>query len=102
MKINLQTAIAELPRVSKVLAKRLNKLGLYKISDLLFYYPFRYDDFSNITPIAKILTNSQNTIKGKINLIANKRAWRKRMYVTECLISDQSGSIAGRRSLFLR
>lgn len=93
MKINLQTAIAELPRVGKILTKRLNKLGLYSVSDLLFYYPFRYDDFSNIVPIVKIQPNVHNTIKGKINLIANKRAFRRRMYVTECLISDQSGSI---------
>lgn len=93
MKINLQTDIADLPRVGKVLAKRLYKLGLHCVSDLLFYYPFRYDDFSNITPIVKIRPNTQSTIKGKINLIANKRSFRRRMYITECLISDQSGSI---------
>jgi ATP-dependent DNA helicase RecG len=92
MKITLGTNIAELPRVGKILVKRLHKLGLNRVNDLLFYYPFRYDDFSQITPIAKIRPNSQITIKGKINIIANKRAWRRRMYITECLISDDSGS----------
>jgi len=92
MKIALSTNISELPRVGKILAKRLHKLGLNRVGDLLFYYPLRYDDFSQITPIAKIRPGSQITIKGKINIIANKRAWRRRMYITECLISDDSGS----------
>jgi len=93
MSINLQTEIADLPRVGKVLIKRLGKLGLHNVTDLLFHYPFRYDDFSNIVSISKIQSNTQNTIKGKINLIASKRAFRKRMYVTECLVSDSTGTI---------
>jgi ATP-dependent DNA helicase RecG len=93
MKISLQTEISSLPRVGPVLIKRLNKLGLHTISDLLFYYPFRYEDFSTIVPIAQIKQDTQITIRGKINIIANKRSWHRKMFLTECLVSDTSGTI---------
>ncbi len=93
MKITPQTSISELPRIGKTLTKRLHKLGLYTVYDLLFYYPYRYHDFSTVVPIANIKIGENNTIKGKINIIANKRAYRRRMYITECVISDNTDSI---------
>jgi len=93
MKITLGTPISELPRVGNILTKRLHKLGLKKVSDLFFYYPFRYDDFSQITLIAKVQLNTTATIKARINLIATKRSPRKRIYITEALVSDQTGSL---------
>ncbi|MCH7492667.1 ATP-dependent DNA helicase RecG [Patescibacteria group bacterium] len=93
MKIKLDTKVGELPRVGKILSKKLNKLGLFTVRDLLFYYPFRYQDFSTISHIADIQPNTQITIKGQINLIANKRIFRRKMYITECLITDDTGSM---------
>jgi len=93
MKITLATAISELPRVGNILTKRLAKLGLKRVSDLLFYYPFRYDDFSQITPIIKVQPSTTATVKAKINLIATKRSPRKRIYITESLVSDRTASL---------
>lgn len=92
MKISLATPVSDLPRIGKVLTKRLHKLGLTRVLDLLFYFPFRYEDFSVITPIVKIQPKMETTICGTIDLIANKRAFRRRMYITECLITDATGS----------
>ncbi len=91
--ITLQTTIAGLPRIGDKLAKRFAKLGLHTVTDLLFYYPYRYDDFSTITNIADIKAGQQQTIRGRINLIANKRTHRRRMYITEALVSDDTGSM---------
>lgn len=93
MQINLQTEIQDLPKVGEKIAKKLNKLGIYTINDLLFYFPSRYEDYSNITDITKLKKGEISTIRGQINLIANKRAFRRKMYITECLISDDAGSI---------
>lgn len=93
MKIKLDTPVSELPRVGDVLTKRLHKLGLNIVQDLLFYFPFRYDDFSQITKISEIKLNTHTTINGKVNLIANKRAFKRRMYITECLITDETGTM---------
>lgn len=91
--INLETPIKELYRVGKVTAKRLGKLGISTAKDLLFYFPFRYDDFSNICPINQLILGNTYTIKGRIELIKNIRSPRKRMFITEALISDQTGKI---------
>lgn len=93
MNISLQTAVSDLPRIGTVLTKRLHKLGLYTVYDLLYYFPFRYEDFSIIMPIVNIKRDSQITIRGKINIIANKRSFRRRMFMTECLVSDKTGTI---------
>jgi len=93
MIINLQTPIEELPKVGEKISKKLNKLGIYNIKDLLFYYPSRYEDFSKVSEIADLKQGEHATIKGQVSLIANKRAFRRRMYITECLISDDSASI---------
>ncbi|MFA6098871.1 MAG: ATP-dependent DNA helicase RecG [Patescibacteria group bacterium] len=93
MKITLTTPISDLPRVGPALTKKLSKLGLHAIMDLLFYYPFRYEDFSRIIDIAQIKINESCTIRGKITIIANKRSFRRRMFLTECLINDKTGSM---------
>lgn len=93
MKIKLDTSVSELPKIGEKLSKRLGKLGLHSVADLLAYYPFRYEDFSTITKIADVKPDTHITIRGTVNLIANKRAFRRRMYLTECLLSDDTGSI---------
>jgi len=91
--VNLGTPVSQLTRIGQSTAKRLNMLGLRTAEDLLYYYPFRYDDFSKILTIAELKTRNQGTIKGKIKLIANRRSPRKKMILTEAIVSDQTDSI---------
>ncbi len=93
MKLTLSTEIEQLPRVGPAISKKLHHLDISTVADLLQYYPFRYDDFSQIVPIIQIKQDTQCTIRAQINLIANKRAWRRRIYVTECLVSDDTASL---------
>lgn len=91
--IGLNSKINELYRVGATGAKTLNRLGLKTISDLLFYFPFRYDDFTNTLPISDLKAGLQTNVTGTIELIQNKRSARRRMYLTEALISDNSDTI---------
>lgn len=91
--MNLNTPISALTRVGKTTASRLKNLGINTIEDLLFYFPFRYDDFSLVKKISELIPNESVTVRGKIQLIANRRSWRKRKILTEALISDDSGSL---------
>ncbi len=91
--MNLQTPISELTRVGKTTAKRLSYLGVKNARDLLYYFPFRYEDYSRVVKISDLKEGEMVTVKGQIELIANKRSFRRRTNVTEALVSDQSGSL---------
>ncbi len=90
---NLNSPLSVFKRVGPTIVKRFRKLGVKTIKDLLFYYPFRYDDFSKIVPISQLKAGETATIKGQIILIANRRSPVKKMIITEAIVSDQSGSI---------
>ena len=85
--------LSRLNKVGKTLNKRLQKLNLATTLDLIFYYPSRYEDLSQITKIADLRPNQQTTIRGRINMIDNRRSWQKKMSLTEAIISDQTDSI---------
>ena len=91
--MNLDFPLEKLNRVTPVYAKRLKKLGLFNIRDLLFYFPRRYDDFSVIIPIGKLKAGETSTIQGKILDVQNRKTFRRRMVLTEALIEDESGTI---------
>jgi ATP-dependent DNA helicase RecG len=90
--LTLDIDITKISRVGQATAKKLKKLGIEIARDLLFYFPFRYDDFSKITPINKLEPGTSANIVGRIELIQNKRSHRRRMHITESLVSDESGT----------
>lgn len=89
----LSLPLNTLNRVGKQTEKSLNKLGLETVEDLLFYFPFRYDDFSQIIPIEKIESGMNVSIQGEIEIIENKRSFKQKKNLTEALISDETGTI---------
>jgi len=90
---SLETQIEEMTRVGKTTARYMKKLGIITVSDLIYHFPFRYDDFSSLVKINELRPNQIVTIQGKIILINNRRAARRRMTITEALIEDETGTI---------
>lgn len=91
--MDLQTPIKAYAKLAKVSEKSLQRIGIKTVRDLIFYFPFRYEDLSDIVPIGEIKIGQTVTIKGRVDLINTKRSPRKRMYITECLLSDETGTI---------
>ncbi len=89
----LDTPITQLNRVGKAMSGRLKKLSLSTAKDLLFYFPFRYDDYSQVTNIEDLQPNTKASIVGHIELIQNKKSMRSRISITEALVSDDTDSI---------
>ena len=87
------TSISELYRVGKALEKRLGQLGIHTAQDVLFHFPFRYEDYRAIVPIKDIMTGVDLTIKGTVEVIANKRSPRKRTMITEAVVRDATDQI---------
>ncbi len=93
MSITLNSPLIDFPTVGKTTVNRLKKLGLQNTKDLFFYYPNRYEDLSKIYPINEINSEGTVTIKAKLDLINSRRAHRRRMNITEALVSDNTGSL---------
>jgi ATP-dependent DNA helicase RecG len=91
--MNLLTPIEELLNIGPQYQKKLKKLGIKTIQDLIFHFPYRYEDFSNIIPVSEIKVGAINSIQGKILKIENKRTWKKRMILTEAIIQDKTEPI---------
>ncbi len=93
MAMNLSTPIEQIPRIGPVFQKKLKKLGIKTIRDILYHFPHRYEDFSNIVPISKVKINENYCILGKILEIKNSRTWKRRMFLTKAIVQDKTGAI---------
>lgn len=89
----LFTPIEKIAGIGPVYQKRLKKMGVKTIRDILYLFPHRYEDFSNIKPISKIKINETACIAGKILEIEETRTWKKKMLLTEAIIQDKTGAI---------
>ena len=91
--MEINTKIEQIVGVGPKTAESLKKLGIETAFDLIYHFPLRYNDFSYITPISQLKMGQQATILGKIISIKNQRTFRKKMFITQALISDSSGSV---------
>ena len=66
-------------------AKLLKKLGIEKLSDLVFFLPRDYEDRRRITPIGE-LTEGKHTTRGKITSVEKKTV--RRMKIISATLTD--------------
>lgn len=93
--ITLQTKIEDVPKITTTYQKRLKKLGIKTIGDLLFHFPARYEDFSDIIKIsyARKMVAENVCIQGEILEIETTRTFKKFMNITQAVIQDETGQI---------
>ncbi|MCX8015794.1 MAG: ATP-dependent DNA helicase RecG [Patescibacteria group bacterium] len=90
---DFQTPIEKLSGVGKKYLTKFKKINIETIKDLLFYFPFRYEDFSIVKNITQLIPNEIVTIEGKILDIKTFKTWHKKMYITEAILQDESGVV---------
>lgn len=88
----LETPIQSLPSTRPITIKKLSSLGIRTYFDLLRYVPFRYEDYSLISPIARIQEGEKVTIRGTVESAKNQYT-RRRLTIQRVILADESGSI---------
>jgi len=88
----LDSPVQALSGVSDVYARRLARLGLNTIRDLLFHFPHRYDDYSALKPISDLMYGEEVTISGAVERVSNRQS-RRGIIITTAIISDGTGKI---------
>jgi ATP-dependent DNA helicase RecG len=91
--LNLKTNVEDVPNIGPAYYKKLKKLGIKTVQDLLFYFPARYEDFSHIIPINQIKVGEITCVQGRITQIENTQTFKKWMNITEAEIEDDTGTI---------
>jgi len=89
--MTLDSPLTVIKGVGDEMAKKFALLGIATVSDLLEYFPRRYDDYSDIQPIGKIKPGMV-TIKAVIKQ-SKGRYVRRAMHLTEAVASDETGSV---------
>src|SRR6266550_3676939 len=88
----LDAAVEKLPDIGPTNAKRLEKLGISTIRDLLLALPFGWQSYGEPTPISSLEEGSPATVVGIVKTINPKQSLRRRIKLTEATIADDSGS----------
>jgi ATP-dependent DNA helicase RecG len=87
----LDASVAQLRDVGAAGSKRLEKLGITTIRDLLLTLPFDWETYGGPTSISSLSPGVQATVVGKVTSIAAKTTRFKKMKLTEATINDDSG-----------
>lgn len=91
--IKLDTPLEKIFRILTPEQKGLKKLGIKTAKDLLFHFPSRYDDISDMKNIANLKEGDDTIVYGKVISIKTGKAYRKKIPFTEAMIKDQTGTI---------
>jgi ATP-dependent DNA helicase RecG len=91
--LSFQTPLSEIKGIGPKFLARLDKLKIKTVKDLLWHFPNRYEDFSNILKIRDLALGQHATISGVIQTIKLSKTWKRKMFIVEALVSDETGSI---------
>ena len=74
-------------------AESLAKLGMVTLGDMLYYFPRRYDDYSQLKPIKELFYGEQVTVIGTIDSVHSRPIRGGKASIVEVIISDGTGGL---------
>jgi ATP-dependent DNA helicase RecG len=93
-KVSLDCPLHELVEVGRAKSGLLEKLGLYKVRDLLFHYPRDYIDYSRQVNISNLMAGETVTLVGSIKKCnCFNSAKNKKITILDLVITDRTGQI---------
>ncbi len=73
--------------------KALTRLGIISVRDLLYYFPLRYTDISDVRSIDALIVGETATILGTISKLKTKKGFKSKIPMGSATLTDLSGSI---------
>lgn len=87
----LEQPVSVLKGVGSAFQKKLSKLNIHTVQDLLFHLPFRYEDRTRITPIGAVRAYTTAVIEGEVAGSAITFGKRRSLIVR---LQDQTGLLS--------
>ena len=91
-KLTLKSDVMYLKGIGPKIAYILNKLGIYTVGDLLYYFPRKHVDYSSRTRIRDLQVGETTTVFGTIRSV-EAFTTKNNLGVVKVKITDGSGSI---------
>ncbi len=91
--LHFDDPVTKFPKITQARAKKIQTLSIYTVHDLLYHFPFRYEDYSIFKTIGEIEANETVTLQGIVKKVTRSRAFRRKMTITEAYIDDHTGTI---------
>ena len=87
----LSSPTTVLPGVGAKHAQTLARLGIHSLGDMLYNFPRRYDDYTQLKPIQRLTYGEDVTVIGTIDSVSTRPIRGGRFQITEAVITDGTG-----------
>ncbi len=91
--IALNAALTVLAGVGPRHAAMLTRLGMNTLGDMLYYFPRRYDDYSQLKPIRELFYGQQVTVIGTVTMVTTRPLRGGKMSIVEAVINDGTAGL---------
>ncbi|TSC68846.1 MAG: ATP-dependent DNA helicase RecG, partial [Parcubacteria group bacterium Gr01-1014_56] len=91
--MRLQDSVTTAFRLTDVQKSALSRLGIHTLRDLLFYFPFRYDQGGEESTIAGLQSGMEVSLIGTLEKLEIKKSWKRKIPISEGFLRDQNGRI---------
>lgn len=89
--MRLDTPLDRIKGVGPKLTSQLLAAGLSTVEDLIYFLPYRHEDFSNLQSISDIKPGKVS-LRGRFSDIKSRRV-RRGLHVTEAVLRDKTGAV---------
>jgi ATP-dependent DNA helicase RecG len=91
--ITLESKTEELPGIGAGYSLKLAEIGIKTAEDLLRYFPYRHEDFSDLKKTNQVKVGEKTCLMGEIKQINNIFTYRRKLIITEAILQDEAGSL---------
>ncbi|MGF1477929.1 MAG: ATP-dependent DNA helicase RecG [Cyanophyceae cyanobacterium] len=92
--IALDAPLSGVPDIGRTRSKQLERLGLYQVRDVLFYYPRDHIDYARQVAVAHLVPGESVTVVGTVkrcNCFSSPK--NKKLTIFELLLKDPTGQL---------
>lgn len=91
--IGLTADLTVLSGIGPKTAQTLEQLGLHTLEDLLYYFPRRYDDYSQMKPINRLQYGDEVSILANVKSAFTRNIKGGKLTMTEAVVEDGTGAL---------
>ena len=88
----LDSPVTAIKSIGPEKSRKLSRLGILTVKDLIEHFPRDYEDRSQVVPISEIKLNEENTFRGRVRGIPEDMRV-KNLRIVRARIEDSTGGI---------